>query len=141
VGATTTTVEVTAGVGAELQTTNATVGSTISGLQLNNLPNIGQDANSLFLLQPGVAPGGQVAGSVADQNQYQLDGGNNSSDMDGSQTAYTLASGTINGNSTGGTPSGVIPTPIETIEEFKVGHHESNCGFQWFIRRTGANGD
>jgi hypothetical protein len=129
VGATTTTVEVTAAAGAELQTTNATVGSTISGVQLNNLPNIGQDANSLFLLQPGVSPGGNVAGSVADQNQYQLDGGNNSSDMDGSQTAYTLASGTINGNSTGGTPSGVIPTPIETIEEFKVGTTNQTADF------------
>src|SRR6201999_2069166 len=62
VGATTTTVEVTAAAGAELQTTNATVGSTISGVQLNNLPNVGQDANALFLLQPGVSPGGNVAG-------------------------------------------------------------------------------
>ena len=35
VGATTTTVEVTASAGAELQTTNATVGSTISGMQLD----------------------------------------------------------------------------------------------------------
>jgi len=129
VGATTTTVEVAASAGAELQTTNATVGSTISGLQLNNLPNLGQDANALFTLQPGVSPNGNVAGSVADQNQYQLDGGNNSSDMDGSQTAYTLASGTINGNSTGGTPSGVIPTPIETIEEFKVGTTNQTADF------------
>jgi hypothetical protein len=146
VGATTTTVEVTAAAGAELQTTNATVGSTISGVQLNNLPNIGQDANALFLLQPGVSPSGNVAGSVSDQNQYQLDGGNNSSDMDGAQTAYTLASGTINGSSTGGTPSGVIPTPIETIEEFKVGTTNQTADFNGssggqvqMVTKRGAN--
>jgi len=129
VGSTSTTVEVAAAAGAELQTTNATVGSTISGVQLNNLPNLGQDANSLFTLQPGVSPNGNVAGSVSDQNQYQLDGGNNSSDMDGNQAVYTLASGTINGSSTGGTPSGVIPTPIETIEEFKVGTANQTADF------------
>ena len=129
VGSTSTTIEVAASAGAELQTTNATVGSTISGVQLDNLPNLGQDANSLFTLQPGVSPNGNVAGSVSDQNQYQLDGGNNSSDMDGNQAVYTLASGTINGNSTGGTPSGVIPTPIETIEEFKVGTANQTADF------------
>ena len=119
-GSTSTTIEVAAASGAELQTTNATIGSTVSGVQLENLPNLGRDANALFVLQPGVAPGGNVAGTVADQNGFQLDGGNNSSDMDGSMTAYTIASGTISGASTGGTPSGVIPTPLETIEEFKV---------------------
>jgi hypothetical protein len=118
-GASSTIVEVSAGATAELQTTNATVGSTISGLQLDSLPTPGRDANAFILLQPGVSPNGNIAGAVADQNVYQLDGGNNSSDMDGSQTSYTLASGSITGN-TGGTPSGVMPTPIETIEEFKV---------------------
>src|SRR4051794_24648596 len=62
VGTTSTTVDVEANAGAELQTTNATVGSTISGAQLENLPNLGRDANALFTLQPGVAPGGNVAG-------------------------------------------------------------------------------
>ncbi len=128
-GNTSTTVEVSAEVGADLQTTNATVGSTISGVQLENLPNLGRDANALFTLQPGVAPGGNVAGTVSDQNGFQLDGGNNSSDMDGSQSVYTLTSGTINGGSTGGTPSGVIPTPIETIEEFKVATANQTADF------------
>ena len=119
-GNTSTTIEVAAASGAELQTTNATIGTTVSGVQLENLPNLGRDANALFVLQPGVAPGGNVAGTVADQNGFQLDGGNNSSDMDGNSAVYTLSSGTITGASTGGTPSGVIPTPLETIEEFKV---------------------
>ena len=127
-GQTSTTVEVAAAAGAELQTTNATVGSTSSGAQLENLPNLGRDANALFLLQPGVAPNGNVAGTVSDQNQFQLDGGNNSSDMDGNSAVYTLSSGTITGTS-GGTPSGTIPTPIETIEEFKVGTANQTADF------------
>ena len=128
VGAATTVVEVSAGAAAELQTANATVGSIISGIQLDSLPNIGRDANALILLQPGVAPGGNVGGTVTDQNSYQLDGGNNSSDMDGTMAAYTLASGAITG-STGGTPSGAMPTPIESIEEFKVSTSNQTADF------------
>lgn len=120
--------EVSASAGAELQTTNATIGSTVSGMQLDSLPNLGRDANAFILLQPGVAPGGQVAGAVGDQNSYQLDGGNNSSDMDGNSAVYTLTSGTITG-STGGTPSGVMPTPIETIEECKVSTSNQTADF------------
>jgi hypothetical protein len=127
-GNTSTTIEVSASVGAELQTVNATVGSTISGVQLENLPNLGRDANALFTLQPGVSPTGNVAGTVSDQNGFQLDGGNNSSDMDGNQSVYTLTSGTITG-SAGGTPSGVVPTPIETIEEFKVATANQTADF------------
>src|SRR5262249_13711007 len=48
VGSTTTTIEVQAAAGAELQTSNATVGTTISGAPLNALPNLGRDANSFF---------------------------------------------------------------------------------------------
>jgi hypothetical protein len=127
-GASSTIVEVSAGATAELATTNATVGSTVSGLQLESLPAVGRDANTFILLQPGVSPGGQVAGTVADQTSFQLDGGNNSSDMDGGNGSYTLNSGQITG-STGGTPSGVMPTPIETIEEFKVGTVGQNADF------------
>ncbi len=128
VGETTTTVEVKETAGAELQTSNATIGSTISGTQLENLPNLGRDANAFFTLQPGVSPTGNVAGTVSDQNGFQLDGGNNSSDMDGNQSVYTLTSGTISG-SAGGTPSGVIPTPSETIEEFKVSTTNQTADF------------
>jgi Carboxypeptidase regulatory-like domain len=128
VGATTTTVEVSAAVGAELQTMNATVGQTISGVQLSALPSLGRDANALFVLQPGVAPTGQVSGAVSDQNLYQLDGGNNSSDMDGNYAVYTNASGNTAGGA-GGTPSGVMPTPIESIEEFKVGTNNQTADF------------
>jgi hypothetical protein len=127
-GSTGTVVEVSASVGAELQTTNSTIGSTISGAALDSLPNIGRDANAFITLQPGVAPGGQVAGSIGDQNQFMLDGGNNSSGMDGNNAVYTVSSGSVTGT-TGGTPSGVMPTPIESIEEFKVGTANQTADF------------
>src|SRR5262249_25421473 len=112
VGAVATAVEVTAAAGAELQTTSATVGKTITGDSLAIVTNLGRDANGLIVLQPAVAPNGEVAGAVRDQNSFQLDGGNNSNDMDGTTSIYTPSSGTIGTAATGGTPSGVVPTPV-----------------------------
>lgn len=114
VGATATTVEVSSVAGAELQTTNATVGTTLTGPSLIMLPNMGRDASTFAIFQPGVTPEGSVAGAMYDQNTFQLDGGNNSNDMDGSMRDYT---GSFASN---GAPSGVLPTPVESIEEFKV---------------------
>jgi hypothetical protein len=128
VGSTATTVEVKASAGAELQTSNATVGTTISGAPLNALPNLGRDANSFFVLQPAVAPGGQVSGAGNDQTLFQLDGGNNSSDQDGNYSNYTASSGFM-GSGTGGSPSGVMPTPVESIEEFKVATNNQTADF------------
>ncbi len=121
IGATTTTLEVKASAGAELQTLNATIGSTISNESLQLLPNLGRDASSLSVLQVGVSLAGNVAGATTDQNSFQLDGGNNSDDMAGTNTTYTAGNGYSGSGATGGTPTGVIPTPIESIEEFKVG--------------------
>jgi hypothetical protein len=113
-------VEVTTSPGAELQTVNATVGTTVSGDSLIYLPIFGSDASSLAIMQPGVSPEGSVAGAMYDQNTFQLDGGNNSNDMDGSMRDYTgsYARGAYGGM--GNPPSGVLPTPPDTIEEFKV---------------------
>ncbi|MFN7921712.1 MAG: carboxypeptidase-like regulatory domain-containing protein [Bryobacteraceae bacterium] len=119
VGSVTTAVEVQAMAGAELQTSNSTVGGTVSGVALMNLPNLGRDANAFLALQPAVTPSGQVAGVVQDQSQFQLDGGNNSDDQEGGHS-YNLAPGNI-GNGSTAVPTGVMPTPVETIEEFKVG--------------------
>ena len=128
VGSTNTTVEVRAAAGAELQTSNATVGTTISGEPLMDLPNLGRDANAFFVLQPAVTPAGQVAGMPIDQNLFQLDGGNNTSDQDGSYAGYTSSSGFM-GAGLGGSPSGVMPTPVESIEEFKVGTNYQTADF------------
>jgi hypothetical protein len=103
--------------GATLQTLNATVGTTIGFQTLQELPNLSRDVSSLVTLQPAIAPNGSVAGAVRDQNTFQLDGGNNSSDMDGTMNTYTPSYAST---STGGGPTGVMPTPVESIEEFKV---------------------
>ena len=100
--------------GATLQTMNATVGTTLGFQSLQELPNLSRDVSSLLTLQPATAANGSVAGAVRDQNTFQLDGGNNTNDMDGTMNTYTGSYA-----ATGGV-TGVMPTPVESIEEFKV---------------------
>lgn len=138
-GAATESVEVVAS-NTDLQTMNATVGNTISGVALDSLPSIGRDVSTFVTLQPGVSPDGSVAGAIYDQNTYQLDGGNNSNDMDGTMNVYTPSGagdpsgGTVNsyvsggGAGTGG-PTGVMPTPVDSIEEFKVATTNQTADF------------
>src|SRR5579875_3030881 len=103
------------------QTLNSTVGETITNEQLNLMPNLSRDVSTLSVLQVGVSLTGNVAGAASDQNAFQLDGGFNSDDMSGNNTTYTPGNGYQGSGSTGGTPTGVMPTPVESIEEFKVG--------------------
>jgi len=135
VGGTAVEVEVSA-VGTELQTMNATVGNTVPPIAIDNLPSIGRDVNTFIELQPGVNTDGSVAGAVNDQNFFSLDGGNNTNDMDGSGGVYLPAQQALsigdptggvatgpaqNGNGqTYGAPSGTVPTPQDSVEEFKV---------------------
>src|SRR5260370_23007763 len=128
-GATSTIVEVKATAGAELQTLNATIGTTITNEQLNLLPNLGRDASTLSVLQVGVTLDGNVAGAQRDQNGFGLDGGNNSDDMAGTNTTYTPGNGFSGAGATGGTPTGVMPTPVESIEEFKIGTSNQTAEF------------
>ncbi|HKF22235.1 MAG TPA: carboxypeptidase-like regulatory domain-containing protein, partial [Candidatus Angelobacter sp.] len=103
IGSATETVEVTA-TGVEMQTMNAAIGTTIQFNAMEVLPNLSRDSSTLMTLQPAVNNTGEVAGSVRDQNTFQLDGGQNSSDMDGTQSTYTLsfAANPTTSNSTGG---------------------------------------
>jgi hypothetical protein len=121
-------VEVSA-VGNELQTMNATVGNTINNVTIDSLPSLGRDVSTFVELQPGVGPDGSVGGAVLDQNYFSLDGGNNTNDMDGSMNVYTKSyagdptGGVATQNNLGtgnGGPTGVIPTPQDSVEEFKV---------------------
>ncbi|MGA9544329.1 MAG: hypothetical protein WBQ85_12215, partial [Candidatus Sulfotelmatobacter sp.] len=116
-------------VGNELQTMNATVGNTINSVTIDNLPSLGRDVSTFVELQPGVGPDGSVGGAVLDQNYFSLDGGNNTNDMDGSMNVYTNSyagdptGGVATQNNLGagvGGPTGVIPTPQDSVEEFKV---------------------
>jgi hypothetical protein len=128
-GTSSTTIEVKAVSGAELQTTNAAVGTTISGAALDSLPNFGRDVTTLSVIQPGVTLAGNVGGAVSDQNSYTLDGGNNSDDMSGMVTTYVTNFTGLGGTQTNGTASGVMPTPVESIEEIKVNSFNQTADF------------
>jgi Carboxypeptidase regulatory-like domain len=117
-----TTIEVQAS-NADLQTMNASTGTTVDPTMVESLPAIGRDVATFATMQPGVTPGGNVAGTTTDQATFQLDGGSNSSDMDGTQGVYTTnnVNSSIGGffaNATG--PGGVVPMPQDSVEEFKV---------------------
>jgi hypothetical protein len=135
VGTSNVVVEVTA-VGSELQTMNATVGNTITAIAIDNLPSLGRDVSTFMTLQPGVSPDGSVAGAVVDQSYFSLDGGNNTNDMDGSMSVYTTS---YAGDPTGGVANqsfgvaagatGVLPTPQDSVEEFKVNTANQTADF------------
>ncbi|MGH9858994.1 MAG: carboxypeptidase regulatory-like domain-containing protein, partial [Candidatus Acidiferrales bacterium] len=128
VGDVASTVEVMAATSAEIQTTDATVGNAIGGTELLRLPTSNRSAASLLLLQPLVMPGrgvgidvgGQVAGARSDQTTFLLDGGDSTSNTEGS-----------GGYNSGfdGTPLPMIPVPVDSIEEFRVGTTNPNATF------------
>jgi hypothetical protein len=128
VGQASETVEVTSVLGAELQTESATMGSTLGGDAILDLPTISRDVSSLVFLQPMASPtfngaegnttSGNIAGNFADQNSFMLDGGNNTSDLDGDNATYVNHNGT-----------GVMPTPAESVEEFRVNTNNQSADF------------
>ena len=132
VGAPTETVQVTLTIGAELQTLNSTMGTTVGGSALLTMPNQSRDATSLLMWQPMTIPtfggvegnttGGQVAGAMSDQNNFTLDGGNATDDLAGDNN-YTAGNRGYVG------PQAAIPTPVESIEEFKVNTNNHTADF------------
>lgn len=129
VGAATQTVEVNGAAGPQLQTLNSTMGSTITASTLLVMPSLSRDVTSLMNLQATSAPtfgvrgditSGSVGGSTPDQNTFMLDGGLNTSGLEGDN-------GYINGFS--GDQRGVVPTPIETIQEFTVNTNNMTSDF------------
>lgn len=120
-------VEVTSTPGAELQTLDSAVGNTIGGDELLSLPTLERNTTSLLLLQPLAMPqqfnsqtsrfGGQVAGAKSDQNKFLVDGAEITNPISGNTDYYK--------NFRGG-PEGAIPTPVESIQEFKVETNNSS---------------
>lgn len=129
VGAASQTVEVVANATVQPQTMNATIGTTLSG-DLMNLPAMGHDIGGLLNYQPTAAPtfhgaygditSGSVAGSTPDQNTFVLDGATNTSGLEGD-------SGYINNFS--GEQRGVVPVPVESIQEVTVNTNNSTADF------------
>jgi hypothetical protein len=137
VGTVSTTVTVTETPGAELQTLTPTVGSTLSGATILNLPNQTRDASTLAVLEPGQNVNGNTGGVASDQNSFQLDGGFATDDMSGDDNTYIRG---FAGDTTGGTgsyhssgyaqaPSGVVPMPVSSIQEFKVSTSNQTADF------------
>ncbi len=141
------TVEVTSTPGAELQTTNATVGNNLGGDALQLLPSQARNTTGLLLLQPLSMPqqapglssrfGGQVAGARSDQNAFILDGSDITNTTSGNTDYYTGFAGG---------PEGAIPTPVESIQEFKVAtnnrtgsFNSSSGGAVMLVSKRGAN--
>jgi hypothetical protein len=129
VGETSTTIEVQAQSASELQTTNASVGSTLNSQQLLTLPNLGRDAATLTVLQPGITPGGYTAGAVRDQNTYMVDGGYNTDDMAGDNSSYVTNFTGTGGTQQNGSSAGAVPVPVESVEEFKVSTFNQTADF------------
>jgi Carboxypeptidase regulatory-like domain len=135
IGSAAQTIEVVAA-GTELQTLNATIGNTVTAASLDALPSLNRDISTFVELQPGVSPDGSVAGAVVDQSTFMLDGGNNTNDMDGSMSVYTKS---FAGDPAGGLanqsfavaagPTGVMPTPADSVEEFKVNTANQTADF------------
>jgi hypothetical protein len=90
VGGVSETVEVIAATASQLQTSNATVGTTITGDSVLLLPNLSRDAYALQTLSVGVTSGGQVAGMQSDQNTYVVDGANVTDDNSGNASSELL---------------------------------------------------
>ncbi len=128
VGAPSETLRVEVSSEAQLQTTNSTMGDVLEGQSILALPTIARDASSLLFFQPTAAPtfngaegnttSGNIAGNMADQNTYTLDGGNNTSDLDGDNATYVGHNG-----------AGVMPTPVESVQEFKVNTNNMTSDF------------
>lgn len=105
-------VNVTATGEVQLQKDDASVGNVIDEDRIKRLPQINRQVTSLLLLQPAVAPGGEVAGSRNDQNTFSLDG------LDVSdQVGFRGAVGTV------------VPVPSESVEEFRVTVANPNAAF------------
>src|SRR5215813_3279691 len=104
-------VQVTAGVEAQLQTSDASVGSVLDESRLKQLPNISHQANSFFAMQPATTPTGEFAGARSDQTVINLDG------VD------------VSDNVIGATFRTIIPVPVDTIEEFRGTSANANATF------------
>jgi hypothetical protein len=104
------TVEVTASAGAELQTTDSTIGQVVPGKVMPLLPALTRQANELVRIQPLSTPAGEVAGSRGDQSTFLLDG------ID------------VTNQSVGGLGT-YMQLPIDSIEEFRVGVANPNASF------------
>lgn len=114
------TVEVVASSGAELQTSDASIGTVMGGDPLLRLPAQQRSITAILMLQPATSPsagsddvnGGMVSGALADQSTFFVDGGDATSDLEGTNN-YVSPPGEPQ-------PAPFIAVPAETVQEFRV---------------------
>lgn len=117
-GDTASTIEVSAGVGTEIQTTDAQVGNVLNERMMRNLPTFQRNTTELLALQPattsgGFGTGGTVSGARSDQNTLILDGIDVSDNLTGGQgVSFTQA-----------------PVGVDAISEFRVTVTNPNANF------------
>src|ERR1700732_5403429 len=100
-----------------VETTNATLGGTLSNETINDLPMMGRSYQNLLTLRPGmmIYPGGggwtmSTNGSRPEENQFILDGLTNDNPLQG----LTI----INGPGVAGDAATIMP--IDAIQEVKI---------------------
>jgi hypothetical protein len=111
-------VQVEAGVGAELQTTDAQVGNVVQTRVLRSLPTLGRSTLELISLQPATTPGGfgsggTVSGARSDQNTLILDGIDVSDNLTGGQGVIFTQS----------------PVGVDAVSEFRMTVTNPNASF------------
>jgi hypothetical protein len=115
-------VEVTATAAAQLQTTDSQIGNSVSTDSILRLPTLQRNATELMGLQPATSSTGganiqlRVAGGVDDQNTVTVDG-------------IDITQGVVAANT-------ALPTPADSIEEFRGGVSNPNANFD---RSSGGN--
>jgi len=151
-------VEVTASTMTQLQTQDSSVGEVLSGTELNRMPVLGRSAAQLIFLQPAVEPGtsgnmgmmnssgggdiggGQIAGARSEQVTFTIDGGDATSDLEGTNN-YNSPDRESN------SVSPVVPIPQDSVDEFRVATNNSNSangnhssgGQINFVTKSGTN--
>jgi len=116
---------------AQLQTTDAQIGNSISMSQISRLPALTRSATELMNLQPGVVPAGnglqsRTTGAVDDQNTVTLDG------IDVTAVVVGLTTS--------------VPAPQDSVEEFRMNVSNPNSdltrgsgGQMTLVGRHGSN--
>ncbi len=116
---------------AQLQTTDAQIGNSISMSQISRLPALSRSVTELLNLQPGVVPAGnglqsRTTGAVDDQNTVTLDG------IDVTAVVVGLTTS--------------VPAPQDSVEEFRMNVSNPNSdltrasgGQMTLVGRHGSN--